>query len=317
VADEEWLKEATRPVPAARIDTSVPNVARVWNFLTGGRDNFEADRRVARQLVAIAPVVADVAPASRAFLGRVVRYLAGEGGIRQFVDIGPGIPTAGNTHEVAQAVAPESRIVYVDNDPVVLAHARALLRSVPEGVTSYIEADIHDTGKIIAEARDTLDFSQPVAIVMIDLLNFITEDAEVPQILGTLLDAVPSGSYLAIMQPASDIDEALNAARQRWNQVASTPMVLRTRAQVASWFDGLELVAPGVVTLWQWHPEPDGPHRESPIPLYGAVARKPLNPSVRGLRRWPLAGPAGRQDADLQAARFDLLAAVAADEHPV
>jgi S-adenosyl methyltransferase len=276
VADEEWLKETTRPVPAAHIDTSVPNVARVWNFLVGGRDNFEADRRVARQLVAIAPVMADVAPASRVFLGRVVRYLAGEAGIRQFLDIGTGIPTAGNTHEVAQAVAPESRVVYVDNDPVVLAHARALLRSAPEGVTSYIDADARDPGKIITEARDTLDFGRPVAIVMIDLLNFIAEDAEVPQILGTLLDAVPSGSYLAIMQPASDIDEMLDAARRRWNQVASTPVVLRTRTQVTSWFDGLELVEPGVVTVPEWHPAEDDPKYAYPMPLYGAAARKPL-----------------------------------------
>jgi hypothetical protein len=293
VADEEWLKETTRQVqPAARIDSSVPNVARVWNFLVGGRDNFEVDRRVARQLVAIAPVMADVTPASRAFLGHVVRYLAGEAGIRQFLDIGTGIPVAGNTHEVVQSIAPESRIVYVDNDPVVLAHARALLRSTPEGATSYIDADVRDPGKIIAEARDTLDFSQPVSIVMTDLLNFIVEDAEVPPILSTLLGAVPPGSYLAIMQPASDIDEALNEAGRRLSQVASTPMALRTRAQVTFWFDGLELVAPGVVPLSQWRPAAGDPRYASTIPLYGAVARKPL----------PLARRPGRSRGRLPAA---------------
>jgi hypothetical protein len=275
VTDDEWLKETTRPVKSVHIDTSVPNVARVWNFLIGGRDNFEADRRAARQLVEIAPVMADVAPASRAFLGRVVRYLAVDAGIRQFLDIGTGIPAAGSTHEVAQSIAPESRIVYVDNDPVVLAHARALLRSVAAGATSYIDADARDPGTIIAEARDTLDFGKPIAIVMIDLLNFIAEDAEVARILGTLLDAVPSGSYLAIMQPASDIDESLNEAGRSWNQVASTPVKLRTRTQVTSWFEGLELIDPGVATLPQWRPVSDDPHYPCTMPLYGAVARKP------------------------------------------
>jgi hypothetical protein len=275
VADDEWLKETTRPVTPARIDASVPNVARVWNFLIGGRDNFEADREAARQLIAIAPVMADVAPASRAFLGRVVRYLAADAGIRQFLDIGTGLPAASSTHEIAQSIAPESRIVYVDNDPVVLAHARALLRSAPAGVISYIDADARAPGAIIAGARDTLDFSQPIAIVMIGLLNFIAGDAEVVRILGTFLGAVPSGSYLAIMHPASDIDESMNEAGRHWNQMASTPVTLRTRAQVTSWFGGLELVDPGVVTLPQWRQEWDDPHYASIMPLYGTVARKP------------------------------------------
>ena len=170
---DDWLRATNRPVKRPQIDTTVPNVARVWNYLVGGRDNFEADRQAARQLVAAAPVMADVAHASRAFLRRVVRYLVAEAGIRQFLDIGTGIPTAGNTHEIAQSVVPECRIVYVDNDPVVLAHARALLRSSREGITSYIDADAREPGKIIARAQDTLDFDQPIAIVMIDILNFI------------------------------------------------------------------------------------------------------------------------------------------------
>ena len=269
---DERLKDTTRPVKMAQIDTTVPNVARVWNYLVGGRDNFEADRTTAQQLVAAAPVMADVAPASRAFLRRVVRYLAEEAGIRQFVDIGTGIPTAGNTHEVAQEVAPESRIVYVDNDPVVLTHARALLRSCPEGVTSYIDADAREPGKIVARARETLDFDEPVAIVMINILNFIEGPEEVAAVVRTLVAELSSGSYLAIMQPA--VDEGLVAAQRRWNQVAPMPVWLRDRDEVASWLTGLELVEPGIVEVDKWRPAEGDPVYPGGMPLYGAVARK-------------------------------------------
>jgi S-adenosyl methyltransferase len=270
---DEWLKRTSRPVKHPHIDTTVPNVARVWNYLVGGRDNFEADRRAAQQLVAAAPVVADVAPASRAFLRRVVRYLAAEAGIRQFLDIGTGIPTAGNTHEVAQSIDPTCRVVYVDNDPVVLVHARALLRSRPEGVTSYIDADAREPGKIIASARETIDFDQPVAIVMINILNYIEGPAEVAAILQTLTDALPSCGYLAIMHPAAD--KGLVAAQQRWNQLAPVPLWLRDRAEVASWFTGLELVEPGIVEVDKWRPANSDPVYPSGMPIYGAVARKP------------------------------------------
>jgi S-adenosyl methyltransferase len=270
---DDWLRATTRQVKLAQIDTTVPNVARVWNYLVGGRDNFDADRRAARQLVAVAPVMGDVAHASRAFLRRVVRFLAGEAGIRQFLDIGTGIPTAGNTHEIAQQVVPESRIVYVDHDPMVLVHARALLRSSPEGVTSYIDADARDPGKIIAGAQDTLDFSEPVAIVMIDVLNFIDGTREVGAIIRTLLDAVPSGSYLALMQPA--IDENLLIAQRRWNQISPIPVWLRDRDEVASWLTGLELAEPGIVDVDKWRPADGDPAYPDGMPLYGAVARKP------------------------------------------
>jgi hypothetical protein len=270
---DDWLRATTRQVKLAQIDTTVPNVARVWNYLVGGRDNFDADRRAARQLVAVAPVMGDVAHASRAFLRRVVRFLAGEAGIRQFLDIGTGIPTAGNTHEIAQQVVPESRIVYVDHDPMVLVHARALLRSSPEGVTSYIDADARDPGKIIAGAQDTLDFSEPVAIVMIDVLNFIDGTREVGAIIRTLLDAVPSGSYLALMQPA--IDENLLIAQRRWNQISPIPVWLRDRDEVASWLTGLELAEPGIVDVDKWRPADGDPVYPDGMPLYGAVARKP------------------------------------------
>jgi len=270
---DDWLRATTRQVRLAQIDTTVPNVARVWNYLVGGRDNFDADRRAARQLVAVAPVMGDVAHASRAFLRRVVRFLAGEAGIRQFLDIGTGIPTAGNTHEIAQQVVPGSRIVYVDNDPMVLVHARALLRSSPEGITSYIDADARDPGKIIAGAQDTLDFSEPVAIVMIDVLNFIDGTREVGAIIRTLLEAVPSGSYLALMQPA--IDENLLIAQRRWNQISPVPVWLRNRDEVASWLNGLELAEPGIVDVDKWRPADGDPEYPDGMPLYGAVARKP------------------------------------------
>jgi hypothetical protein len=270
---DDWLRATARPVKLAQIDTTVPNVARVWNYLVGGRDNFDADRRAARQLIAVAPVMRDVAHASRAFLRRVVRYLAGEAGIRQFLDIGTGIPTAGNTHEVAQSVAPECRIVYVDNDPVVLTHARALLRSSTEGVTSYIDADARDPGKIIAGAQDILDFGQPVAIVMIDVLNFIEGTREVGTIIRTLLDAVPPGSYIALMQPA--VDEGLLVAQRRWNQISPIPVWLRDRREVASWLDDLELAEPGIVDVNKWRPADGDPEYPDGMPLYGAVARKP------------------------------------------
>jgi hypothetical protein len=276
---EEWLKGTTRPVKRAQIDTTAPNVARVWNYLVGGRDNFDIDRKAAKQLIAAAPVMEHVGLASRAFLRRVITSLAGEDNIRQFLDIGTGIPAAGNTHEVAQSIAPESKIVYVDNDPIVLTHARAMLRSA-EGVTSYINADARDPAKILSEARETLDFGAPVAVVLIDLLNFISDDSEVRSILATLMEAFVAGSYLVIMQPANDIDATLLAAEQRWNQVAASPVSLRGRDEVTAWFAGLDLVEPGIVMAPEWRPDADDPKYDMPIPLYVGVARKPL--ALRG-----------------------------------
>jgi hypothetical protein len=259
-----------------KIDPTVPNVARVWNYLAGGRDNFAADRSAAHQLIEAAPVMEAMGPASRAFLRRVVSYLAADAGVRQFLDVGTGIPTAGNTHEVAQSVAPRSRIVLVDNDPVVLVHARALLRSSPEGVTSYLDADIREPVKIVEAARETLDFEQPVALVLIDVLNFIEGTAgEIAAILRPLLDAAPSGSYLALTQAASDLDRTLITAQRRWNEMATTPVWLRDRAAVASWFDGLELIEPGLVEVDKWRPAEGDPVYDGVLPLYGAVGRKP------------------------------------------
>jgi len=273
---DKWLRATarSRPVTFTRIDPTVPNMARVWNYMTGGRDNFEADRQAARQLTEIAPVLVDMGLAGRAFLRRVVRHLASDAGIRQFLDLGPGIPTGGNTHEIAQSVAPQCRIVYVDNDPVVLAHARALLWSSPQGVTSFIDADVREPRKIIASARETLDFRQPVALVMVDILNRV-EDDDVTVILGTLLAAVPPGSFLAVMHPASDLDETLVAAQEKWNEIAAPPVWLRDLAAFTAWFDGLELVEPGIVEVPKWRPADGDPASEGVLPLYVAVGRKP------------------------------------------
>ena len=260
---------------APRIDTGRANVARAWNYMVGGKDNFEADREAARQLMEVAPVIRAAAPASRAFLGRAVRYLAGESGIRQFLDVGTGLPTAGNTHEVAQSVAPECRVVYVDNDPVVLTHARALLTSLPEGATSYIDADAREPGTIISHAGMTLNFGQPVAVMMVDLLNFIDDDEVADSTVSALIEAVPPGSYLAIMHPASDLDPALLEAERRWNQLAAQRVKLRSRQEVTGFLAGLELVEPGLVTVPEWRPEAGTPTPEELIPLYGVVARKP------------------------------------------
>ena len=276
---DEWLKKTTRPVKVAQIDTTAPNVARVWNYLVGGRDNFEADRKAARQLISIAPIMTEAGQAARAFRWRALRLLA-EAGIRQFLDIGTGLPTADHTHDVEQVMAPGARIVYVDNDPVVLAHARALLTSTSGGATSYIDADAREPRKIVAEARTTLDFGEPVAVILSDLLNFIGESGMPGEIVTTLMDAVPPGSYLLVVHPANDLDPSLLAAAQRWNQISPTPITLRSRAEVTAWTDGLELIEPGVVQVTQWRPdalpadEPAPPERV--MPLYGFVARKPL-----------------------------------------
>jgi hypothetical protein len=270
---DDARKYPSYPLRLPKIDINVANTARTWNYMVGGKDNFAADREAARQLVAVAPVIALAALASRAFLRRTVRYLVAEAGIWQFLDIGTGLPTAGNTHEVAQFIRPECRVVYVDNDPVVLTHARALLTSAPEGTTSYIDADARDPHAIIAEAAKTLDFGQPAAVILMDLLNFIRDDTTVSAIMSTVTDAVSSGSYVALMHPASDMDHAMLEAERRWNRLASQKIRLRPRQQIAGWLAGLDLVEPGLVTVSEWRPDSDEPQPGQPIPCYGAVAR--------------------------------------------
>jgi O-methyltransferase involved in polyketide biosynthesis len=249
------------PQLSARLDTSVAHTARVWNYWLSGKDNYAADREVGEQILNFLPNMRATARADRAFLGRAVRYLAGEAEVRQFLDVGTGLPTANNTHEVAQAVAPESRIVYVDNDPLVLVHARALLTSTPEGVTEYIEADLHDPDTILEQAAGTLDFTQPVALTLLGVLNFIIDDDEAQAIVNRLLDAVPPGSYLAIAHASNEVNPAeAEAARQFWNENAKPPITFRSAQQITHFFDRTELLDPGVVSCSRWRPDdPDAP----------------------------------------------------------
>jgi hypothetical protein len=256
-----------------KLDTSVPQTARIWNHLLGGKDNFAVDREVGDQIIANQPQLAENARLSRAYLARVVRYLAGEAGVRQFLDIGTGLPTADNTHEVAQQVAPDSRIVYVDNDPLVLAHARALLTTSAEGATDYIDADLRDSGTILREAARTLDFARPVALFLMGILGHIEDDAEAKAIIDKIMSALPSGSYLA-MYDGSDTSEANNEAVRIWNLSANPKYHLRSAARIAGLFEGLELVEPGVVPVTRWKPEP-GAEDAPEIDQYCAVGRKP------------------------------------------
>lgn len=258
---------------ARGIDTTVPNPARVYDYLLGGKDNFEVDRATADAGIRAFPQIVKSARASRAFLARVVRYLA-ESGIRQFLDIGTGLPSQNNVHEVAQAVAPASRIVYVDNDPVVLLHAQVLLTSTPEGATEYVYADVHDPEKILREAMRTLDFGQPVAVLLLGILHFVRDDGEAADIIRTLIDAVPAGSYLAIGHLTADIHPEMTEMARRVNErQPNAPLVLRDRVQVAGFFGGLELAPPGVVQVSKWRPG-SGLEAAAPAALWGGLARK-------------------------------------------
>ena len=264
---------AERPVEelAPQLDTSVPHSARVWNYWLGGKDNFAADRAVGDQVSAVFPEIVEAARYSRAFLRRAVTYLAGEAGIRQFLDMGTGLPTADNTHQVAQRVAPQARIVYVDKDPLVLAHARALLISTPEGVTQYIDADLHDPEKIVQEARETLDFNKPIALMMLGVMGHVENPAEAQSIVNNLVSTLPSGSYLAMSDGTATSERVIESHRQ-YNESGAVPYHLREVADFKAFFGGLKLVEPGVVPLGQWRP--DGEHTAI-VDGYCGVARKP------------------------------------------
>lgn len=255
------------------IDINVPNPARVYDFLLDGKDNFEIDRITARAGIGAFPKIVKSAKASRAFLVRVVRYLAASG-IRQFLDIGTGLPSGNNVHEVAQSVAPTSRIVYVDNDPVVLRHAQALLRSNQEGVTRYLMADMRDPEKILREAAETLNFSRPVGVLLLGVLHFLWDDQEADDIISALMAAVPAGSHLAICHLTADIYPEMTELACRVNErQPHAPLILRDRAQVARFFQGLQLVPPGLVQCSKWRPDSE-PEAAAPAALWGAVARK-------------------------------------------
>jgi hypothetical protein len=255
-------------------DTSVAHIARIYDYWLGGKDNFAADRAAAEMALQADPQRAWSVRSNRAFLARVVRFLAAETGIRQFLDIGTGIPTAQNTHQVAQSVAPDARIVYVDNDPMVLSHAQALLRSEPAGACAYLNADLREPARILAEAAKTLDFSRPVAVMLIAVLHCIPDQDGPHQIVAELMDAVPPGSYLTLSHPADDLGgPQRNAVRAQLSAMMRTPVTGRNRKQVTTFFDGLELLDPGVVVVSQWRPG-NKFEAETPAFLWGGVGRK-------------------------------------------
>ena len=258
------------------IDTTVPHSARIWNYWLGGKDNFAVDRAAGDAWAATFPGVRDIARASRSFLTRSLHYLAAEAGLRQFLDVGTGLPTADNTHQVAQRVAPEAHIVYVDNDPLVLAHARALLTSTPEGATAYIHADLREPDKILAEAAETLDFTKPIALILSGVLGHVVDIGEARSIVRGLMDALPSGSYLSLNDGTSVVGgDQVEQATQDYNESGALPYIQRTPEEIASFFDGLELVPPGVVSCPRWRPDPAPADSLAEVDAFGGVGRKP------------------------------------------
>ena len=261
------------------VDTSRPHSARMYDYFIGGKNHFAADRATAEEVLRHSPNVATAARENRAFLRRAVTYLAGEAGIRQFLDIGTGLPTTNNVHQVAQGIAPSSRVVYVDNDPMVLAHARALLSSAPEGRTAYIDADLRDPAAILDNpaTRDVLDFAQPIALMLVAILHFMPDEAKPAEVIAALLDALPSGSYLVASHLTTDHDPDATTAGQRVMRGAGIAMQKRESDEFARLaFSGLELVPPGVVLVSDWRRAGQAP-RPAPLEVncYAGVARKP------------------------------------------
>ena len=263
------------PVPP-EINTGVAHPARVYDYMLGGKDNFAADRALADAVTAAMPSAPAMARANRAFLGRAVRYLAKEAGIRQFLDIGTGIPTAGNTHEVAQAAAPDSRVVYVDIDPIVLAHARALMTSDPAGATAFIQADLREPDKILADPalRRTLDLGEPVALMLIAILMYIRDDENPRALVSQLAGALPPGSYLTLTHPSSDFNPEEGASAVAASERAGISFTPRTQAEVAAFFDGFDLVDPGVAPVLAWRPDDTAADPRAAY-YYAAMGRKP------------------------------------------
>ncbi|QKW33920.1 SAM-dependent methyltransferase [Actinomadura sp. NAK00032] len=266
--------------PPPQIDSTVPHSARVWNYFLGGKDNYPVDREMGDEYQRLFPEIIDIARTDRAFLGRAVRHLAGEAGVRQFLDIGTGLPTMDNTHEVAQRAVPASRIVYVDNDPLVLAHAQALLTSSAEGACDYIHADLRDPEAILAAAAGTLDLDRPVAVMLLGILHFLPDFDEARGIVARLLDAVPPGSHLALTHATFDLGdqsaaEANADAQDAWNERATETLTPRTRDQVLRFFDGLDLLEPGLVSMSRWRPEAQPWGEPAEVSGFCGVGRKP------------------------------------------
>jgi hypothetical protein len=259
--------------PEAKINTDVPQSARIWNYWLGGTDNYEIDRIAGDEYVSLYPGIVPIARAGRYFMDRAIRFLVRERGIRQFMDCGTGLPTVDNTHEMAQRAAPGARVVYVDNDPLVLAHARALLTGTAEGRTSYIDCDLHDPKTIMTRASEILDLSQPVGLLLIGVMGHIVDPDEAFGVVRGLLEPLASGSHL-ILHDSTDQNEAFNAAQAAYDATGAIPFRLRSPAFIRAYFDGLEMAEPGLVTSGAWRPEVEGMDAED-LPTLCAVARKP------------------------------------------
>jgi hypothetical protein len=262
------------PAPSSKVDVTVPHSARIWNYWMGGKDNYAVDREAGDAFAAISPDVFELATQSRKFLIRAVNFLATEAGIRQYLDIGTGLPTMDNTHQVAQQAAPDSRVVYVDNDPVVLAHARALLtNTTDEGVTDYIDADFHNPDLIVSDARNILNFTKPIAVMFMGVLGHVADYDEMRSIVARVMSAVPSGSYLVLWDGTDTSEEQVTAAED-YKDTGAVPYIVRSPEQLAACFEGLEMVEPGLVSISRWRPD-SAAGEVAPVDGYGAVARKP------------------------------------------
>ncbi|MEO3853195.1 SAM-dependent methyltransferase [Streptomyces sp. B8F3] len=262
---------------AKPLDQQRPHSARVWDYWLGGKSNYDVDREAGDQIQQVLPDVVEAARADRGFLIRSVRHLTAEAGIRQFLDIGAGLPTNHNTHEVAQNLAPKSRVVYVDNDPLVLRYAEALLTSGPLGATNYVDADVRDVEAILEQAAKTLDFTQPLAVMMLGIVQFVIDDDEARDVVRRFIGVVPSGSYLVLAHPIKNVSSELDRVVQMWNDTGVDPQTLRDPADVAAYFDGLEILEPGVVPCARWRPDDaDIGHHHTVAPWrVCAVGRKP------------------------------------------
>jgi hypothetical protein len=266
--------DVTADQSAPKLDITVPHSARVWNYWLGGKDHFAADREMGDWIARENPAIVATVRADRGFLKRAVQLMVHDG-IRQFLDVGTGLPTADNTHEVAQRLAPDARVMYVDNDPLVLVHARALLTSSPEGATHYIDADQRDTDTILREAADALDLTAPVAVTMLGVVHFVDDYDEALAMVRQYMNAVPSGSYLAIAHATDEVHgETTRTAINYWNRSAKPPITLRSAKQIAGFFAGLELLEPGVVSCSRWRPDAEA--AEMPrVDQFCGVGRKP------------------------------------------
>ena len=271
-----WISGRPSTAPDPLFDPSVAHPARVYGYWLGGKDHYQADREAAEEVIRCRPQVVAGARANRAFLAQVVRYLAEECGIRQFIDIGPGLPAPGNTHDVAQAIAPESRIVYVDNDPLVLVHARALLSGTPQGSCDYVDADLRDTPAVLAGAGQTLDFTQPAALLLLAVMHFLPDADDPASVVAALAGPLAPGSFVAISHLTADFAPGpVSAGVSAYNAAVPTAVIPRSHTRVSALFGGLPLVPPGVVPLAEWRPPIVGPGGRAPCDMYAGMARVP------------------------------------------